>query len=119
MAETKQFITKKLDNGNVLISEDVIATIVANAVKDVDGVAGLNAKPSVDMIAKKGWGKSIKITISQQNALSIDCSILVTYGRPVVAVATAAQEAITAAVESMTGVAVSATNVNVSGIVRA
>jgi len=119
MADTKQYISQKMENGNVMISEDVIATIVANAVKDVDGVAGLSAKPGVDVIAKKGWGKGIKITISQQDELIIDCNILVTYGRAVVSVATAAQEAITAAVESMTGVKVSSANVNVSGIVRA
>lgn len=119
MAETKQHITKKLDNGNVLISDDVIATIVANAIKDVDGVAGLGAKPGMDVITKKGWGKAIKITISQNDELTIDCNILVTYGRAVVAVATAAQDAITAAVESLTGITVTATNVNVSGIAKA
>jgi len=118
MAETKQYITQKQENGNVMISEDVIATIVAHAVKDVDGVAGLSVKPGVDVIAKKGWGKGIKITINQQDELSIDCYILVTYGRAVVSVATTAQEAITSAVESMTGVKVSSVNVNVSGIVR-
>ena len=118
MADTKQYITQKLENGNVLISEDVIATIVANAVKDVDGVAGLNTKPGVDAITKKGWAKGIKITISQQDELTIDCSILVTYGRPVVSVATAAQEAITTAVESMTGVKVAEVNVSVCGIAR-
>ena len=118
MADTKQYITQKQDNGNVMISEDVIASIVAHAVKDVDGVAGLSVKPGVDVIAKKGWGKGIKITINQQDELSIDCYILVEYGRPVVSIATAAQEAITTAVESVAGVTASSVNVNVSGIVR-
>jgi uncharacterized alkaline shock family protein YloU len=31
MAEYKQYITQIQENGNVMISEDVIATIVANA----------------------------------------------------------------------------------------
>ena len=38
MAEYKQYITHAQENGNVLISEDVIATIVEHAVADVDGV---------------------------------------------------------------------------------
>ena len=118
MADTKQYITQKQDNGSVMISEDVIATIVAHAVKDVDGVAGLSAKPGVDVLAKKGWGKGIKITIDQQDALSIECYILVVYGRPVVSVATAAQDAIVTAVESIAGVTAASVNVNVSGIVR-
>ena len=118
MADTKQYITQQMENGNVMISEDVIATIVAHAVKEVDGVAGLSAKPGVDAITKKGWGKGIKVTINQQEQLSIDCYVMVAYGRPVVAIATAAQEAITSAVESATGIKVRSVNVNVSGIVR-
>ena len=40
MAESKQYIIQQQDNGTVQISEDVITSIVANAVADVDGVVG-------------------------------------------------------------------------------
>ena len=43
MAENKQYITQVQENGTVLISEDVIMTIVAHAVEEVEGVVGLNA----------------------------------------------------------------------------
>ena len=59
MAENKQYITQMQDNGAVLISEDVIMTIVAHAVEEVEGVVGLNIKPGadiVDLIGKKNWG---------------------------------------------------------------
>ena len=39
MAEYKQYITQVQENGNVMISEDVIATIVENALTEVDGVS--------------------------------------------------------------------------------
>ena len=41
MAENKQYVTQIQDNGTVMISEDVIASIVAHTVNDVEGVAGL------------------------------------------------------------------------------
>ncbi len=121
MAETKQYITQKQDNGSVLISEDVIATIVANAVNEVEGTVGLSVKPGADiadMIGKKNWGKGMKITIEQDDTLYIDCNINVGYGQSVMVVAKAVQEAITAALESTAGVKVSAVNVNVCGIIR-
>lgn len=121
MAENKQYITQAQDQGTVLISEDVIATIVANAVADVEGVVGLNTKTGsdiADMIGKKKWGKGIKITIDQNNTMVIDCNINVGYGASVVTVSKSVQEAVTAAVESTAGVKVAAVNINVCGIIR-
>lgn len=121
MADNKQYITQVQEQGSVLISEDVIATIVANAVADVEGVVGLSVKPGADiadMIGKKNWGKGMKITIDQDNALTVDCNINVGYGVSVVNVAKSVQDAVTAAVESTAGVKVTAVNINVCGIIR-
>jgi uncharacterized alkaline shock family protein YloU len=121
MAENKQYITQAQERGNVLISEDVIATIIENAIKDVEGVVGLSVKPGADiadMIGKKTWGKGIKITISDDNALSVDCNVNIGYGQSVVSVAKSVQDAVTGALESATGVKVSAVNINVCGIIR-
>lgn len=121
MAENKQYIVQNLENGSVMISEDVIASIVSNAVSEVEGVAGLSVKPGadiVDMIGKKGWGKGLKITIDENEALSIDCNINVNYGQSVVTVAKAVQDAIVSALDSVAGIKAAAINVNVCGIVR-
>lgn len=121
MAENKQYITQEQENGKVLISEEVIATIAAQAIGEVDGVNAIGGKPGADLaelIAKKNWGKGIKIAISQEETISIDCNIIVTYGNSVVTVATAVQDAITNAISSMTGVTVASVNVNVCGIAR-
>ena len=121
MAENKQYITQIQDNGTVMISEDVVATIVAQAVTDVEGVVGLSVNPVaelVDMIGKKNWGKGMKIAIGADNALTIDCDVLIAYGQSVVAVAEAVQSAVLAAVESMTGVKNITVNVNVCGIAK-
>ena len=121
MAESKQYITQEQDNGSVQISEDVIATIVAHAAGEVEGVVGLNVKPGADiaeLIGKKNWGKGLKITIHDDNSVSIDCNVLVSYGQSVVAVAKAVQAAITSALETMANIDIADVNVNVCGIVR-
>ena len=121
MAESKQYITQLQESGSIKISEDVIAAIVEHAACEVEGVVGLNVKPGVDiaeLIGKKNWGKGVKITVTEDNSVSIDCNLTVTYGQNVVNVATAAQAAITNALESMGGISIAAVNVNVCGIVR-
>ncbi len=121
MADTKQYVTQTQENGNILISEDVIATIVANAVNEVEGVVGLSVKPGADiadMIGKKNWGKGMKIVIEESDEISIDCNVNIGYGQSIVTVAKSVQDAVTAALESTAGVKVAAVNVNVCGIIR-
>ena len=114
MAEYKQYITQVQENGNVMISEDVIVTIVENALTEVDGVV----KGGADVVGKKSWGKGIRIAIAEDNSLTIGCNIIVGYGESVINVAKAVQENVTMAIESVTGVKVTDVNVNVCGIVR-
>lgn len=121
MAENKQYITQNQENGTVMISEDVIATIVEQAVTEVEGIVGLNVKPGsdiADMIGKKAWGKGMKITIAEDNSLVVDCNVNIGYGQSVVTVAKSVQDAVTAALESTAGVRVTAVNINVCGIIR-
>jgi len=121
MADNKQYIIQEQEGGSVLIYEDVIVSIVTLAVNEVEGVAGLSAKPGsdiVEMIGKKNWGKGLKVTINEDNTLIVDCNINVKYGFAVVDVAKAAQDAIINALESMTGVKASTVNVNVCGITK-
>lgn len=121
MAESKQYITQLHENGSVQISEDVIATIVSHAACEVEGVVGVSSKPGADiadLIGKKSWGRGLKVTVLEDNSISIDCNLTVSYGRNVVDVAKAAQVAISNALESMSGVQIAAVNVNICGIVR-
>ena len=49
MAENKQYITQIQDNGTVMISEDVICSIVSHCVNDVEGVESICSKPVADI----------------------------------------------------------------------
>lgn len=119
MAENKQYITQNQENGAILIAEDVLVSIVTVAVNETEGVSGLNTKLGADIsdiLNKKNRGKGVKIIITEEDKLLIECNIIVTYGSAVVSVAKAVQDNVTAAVESMTGITPAEINVNICGI---
>ena len=121
MADNKQYITHVKDGGSIQISEDVISTIVLQSLAEIEGYAGTSVKPGadiVDMIGKKNWGKGVKVSIAEDDTITIDCNVIAVYGHSVVSVASAIQEAVANAVRSMIGVACVNVNVNVCGIVR-
>ena len=110
MADYKRYITQTQENGNVMISEDVVAAIAENAVADVEGAALLR-----DL---KNWNKGMKIMIAEDNSVAVSVNITVSYGHSVVNVANNVQSVITTAVENMTGVKVAEVNVNICGVVK-
>ena len=121
MADRKQYVTHAKDNGAILISEDVIATIVAHALAEVEGVGSLGVKPGVslaDFATKKNWGKGLKILIAEDNSVSIEVGIMIYYSYSVVDVAKEVQDAVTGSIESITGAKVTSVSVNICGIVR-
>lgn len=113
MADHKEYITSALENGTVNINEDVIATIASTAVKDVDGVVSLQG--STGLLNRKNDNKGIRV-IFDDEAVEIECALVVLYGHSVVDVARSVQNCISNAVESMTGLHVKNVDVNVSGI---
>lgn len=121
MAEYKEYITQVQENGNVMISEDVVANIVAHAMAEVEGIGSLGSRPGItinDFASKKAWSKGLKVMISEDNTVAIDCTLMVQFGYSVVDVAAAVQQSVTANVESMAGVKVTQINVNICGIVH-
>lgn len=109
-----EYITQVQEHGTVLISEEVIATVMEQALTEVEGVV----KGGSDVVGKKSWGKGVRITVGEDNTLTLGCNIIVGYGESVINVAKNVQEAVTTAVESVTGVTVKDVHVNVCGIVR-
>ena len=118
MSDSKEYVSQVLDNGAIHISEEVIASIAAMAAQDVDGVYGLGGGSGSDLskLTKKTAGKDIRLEITPDDEISIDCYIIVLYGYSVVDVAKAVQEAVISTVESTTGRKVRDVNINIGGI---
>ena len=118
MNENKEYWNQPLEQGTVKIAEDVVASIAALAVTDVDGVYSLSAGLGTDIaefFGKKINTKGVK-TRMLENSVEIDAYILVKYGFPVCDVAKEIQHKVSTAVQDMAGLQVSSVNVNVTGI---
>lgn len=114
MADTKEYITNEVEGGSININEEVISTIVAAAVKDVEGVVSLGGDFS-GLLGRKNAGKGIRVTLGE-SSVEIECSLVVLYGHSVLEIARNVQNVITNAIESMTGLHVEHVDVNVCGI---
>lgn len=118
MADSKEYFTKDVENGTIQISEEVVASVAAMAVLEVEGVCGLASNLGYDiaeMLGKKTLAKGIRIT-AEGESLRIDCEIVAQFGQPVFVLARSVQDHVKTGVESLTGLPVSQVNVNVSGI---
>lgn len=111
MAENKHYITQIQENGNVMISDQVLVNIIFKAVSEVEDVT-LSGKPG------KNWGKGIRIDIDEDDRVEVKVYINVSYNHPVTDAAAAVQDSIRNALESMAGVDVVSINVDVVGINR-
>lgn len=118
MAENKEYLVQEQENGSILISEEVIASIASLAVREVEGVFGLSITQTLDLsniLGKKNLRKGIRITIAEEG-VEISCNLIVKMGAAVMTVAKNVQEAIADEVTAMTGVRPLRVNVNVCGV---
>ena len=121
MAEYKDYLVQAQENGSVLISEEVVASIAALAVREIEGVYGLSATANFDIsniIGKKNLRKGIRVIFGEKNEMEISCNLIVNLGATVMETAQKVQEAIVSEVESMTGMKPARVNVNVCGVAQ-
>lgn len=106
------------NNGNVNISDEVVAVIAALAASEVKGVsamAGSVAGGIAELLGKKSLSKGVKITRGE-GGVALDLSIIVEYGAKIPDVAWEVQDKVKSEVESMTGLEVTAVNVAVDSV---
>ena len=110
MSDSKDYVSRADELGNIHISEEVLAAISAAAALEVEGVSSLT-NPS-----KKNAARGVHIKLEEEKVV-VTMSILMAYGHTIPEMGRAVQEAVKNAIESMTGLEVAAVNVSVSGIV--
>lgn len=121
MAENKEYLIQEQENGNILISEEVVASIAALAVREIEGVYGLSTSANFDIsniLGKKNLRKGIRVIFGEKDEIEISCNLIVKVGTAVMEVAQKVQESICSEVEAMTGVKPSRVNVNVCGVAQ-
>ncbi len=119
MTEKKDYLKQPLENGNIFISQEVVASIAALAVREVEGVYGLSTSKSLDtskILSRRNLRRGIRVVIGE-NKTTIACNLVVKMGEAVMEVAKNVQQAISDEVYTMTGMRPTRVNVNVCGVV--
>lgn len=114
MADNKDYVSLSAEKGTINISEDVIAAVAANAVKDVDGVASLG-RDSGEIWGKKPANKGVRV-INNGEDVSVEVGVMVKRNAAVHSVGAAVQESVKSALESVTGAKVKEVNVLILGV---
>ena len=105
------------EKGSIRISEDVIAAITGNALSEMDGIGAFSNTAGGELgelIGIKSVSKGIRVSF-EENAISIDVTVMLRYGKNINATCRQAQEAVAVAVDSITGVK-PVVNIRVAGI---
>lgn len=109
----------QVDDENIKIATEVIASIAGVAVSEVPGVYGMAGGfaggISEVLSGKKNLGKGIKVDVTEKET-KIDVNIVVEYGTRIPDVAFEIQKRVKKAVETMTGLKVVSVNIHVQGI---
>lgn len=104
--------------GNVVISENVVASIAGIAASEVAGVSKLTSnfsKEIISKLSKKTSTNGVKIDIDNE-VVAVELSIEIEYGNNIKTVCEEVQVKVKQAIESMTGMTVREVNVSISGI---
>ncbi len=118
MAENKDYIIRNTDDGNVSISEDVIAIIAWEAMHEVEGYGGPGSGLTgelAELMGKKNASRGVRVSGAAEG-VTVEAFITVRFGFSITKVARILQEAVSKAVQDTTGIPVCAVNVNVTGI---
>ena len=120
MSDSRDYISRLDELGNIHISEEVLSTIAAAAALEVEGVGSLAANPGRDIserLGKKNLARSVRIRVDEEDKVEVELSILMAYGHTIPETGRAVQDGVKNAIESMTGLEVASVHVNVAGIV--
>lgn len=105
------------NDGNIKISDEVISTIAAVAVSEIDGANTMGGTFGglVEKFSKKNYTKGIKVT-SNEGQITIDVNIVVDFGVKIHEVAWNVQSNVKKSVELMSGLDVEKVNIHVVGV---
>lgn len=104
--------------GKVQIADDVVAMIASLAATEVEGVTGTTGNITnelMNMVAKKGNTKGVKVEVLGHD-VKVDLSITMDYGFNIPATAGQVQTKVKNAIESMTGLKCTDVNVRIAAV---
>ena len=113
--DAKEF---KSAEGSCIISEDVVASIVATAALETEGVVGLAGRAADirGIISRNDATRAVRV-LNTENDTVLDVYVTLKQGARIQETAVALQQNVKMAVQSMTGKPVTRINVHIDGVV--
>ena len=106
--------------GQIIIDTDVIATYAGSVAVECFGIVGMaavNMKDGLVKLLKKDYlNHGIAVSIDENNEITLDFHVIISYGVSVATVADNLMETVKYKVESFTGMTVKAMNIYVEGV---
>lgn len=106
--------------GKIVIDTDVIATYAGSVAVECFGIVGMaavNMKDGLVKLLKKDYlNHGISVNIAEDNTISLDFHVIVSYGISIEAVAKNLIETVKYKVSSFTGLTVDTINIYVEGV---
>ena len=113
-------ITKKNDNGSVVVSANVYTDIAGTAAINCMSVKGMVARSVSDgvyhLLRRESMGKGVKVEFHEDNTISIDLHVMVGDGVNLSAVGKSIIDEVRYMVQQSTGTEVRAVNVFIDSI---
>ena len=104
--------------GEVMIADDVIATIAGLAATEVEGVSAMQGNVTNELVGKLGMKnltKGVRIKVTEAGVVA-DLSIQMRYGYSIPKTCKAIQEKVKTAIENMVGLSVEVVNGHIVGV---
>ena len=104
--------------GEVMIADDVIATIAGLAATEVEGVSAMQGNVTNELVGKLGMKnltKGVRIKMTEAG-VAVELSVQMRYGYSIPKTCKAIQEKVKAAIENMVGLTVEVVNVHIVGV---
>jgi len=111
--------SKEVSNiGEVMIADDVIATIAGVAATEAEGVSAMQGNITNELVGKLGMKnltKGIRISVTEDGVV-VDLSVQMRYGYSIPKTCKEVQEKVKSAIENMVGLTVKVVNVHIVGV---
>ncbi len=119
MAENKNYPINISVEGDVNVTEEVVAIIAGLGALEVEGVDSLTGSLTTENISKSGasrLAKAIRVIEGDNKSLTIRLSINIKYGFEIPTVCEQVQDKVKQAVETMTGLEVSTVDIRIATV---
>ena len=119
MAENKNYPINISVEGDVNVTEEVVAIIAGLGALEVEGVDSLTGSLTTENISKSGasrLAKAIRVIEGDNKSFTIRLSINIKYGFEIPTVCEQVQDKVKQAVETMTGLEVSTVDIRIATV---